>query len=241
VVDQAFAERHFPNEDPIGRGLDIGNGTDGFYEVVGVVGNVRHDGLDSDPAPTMYVPYEQDVFSAMWVVLRTDGDPAQLAGAARLTVREIDGGLPAAQMGPLADVVSDSVAPRRFSMLLLGLFALIALFLAAVGLYGVVAYAVSQRTREIGVRMAIGAQAGDIRRLILGGGLRLAVVGVVLGTAAALALARLVASMLYEVTPFDPASYAATALVLLAVAALACSVPASRAMRLDPLAALREE
>ncbi|MGE0453429.1 MAG: ABC transporter permease [Vicinamibacteria bacterium] len=241
VVDQAFADRHFPNQDPIGLGLDIGNGTEGFYAIVGVVANVRHDGLDADPAPTMYVPFQQDVFSSMWMVVRTDGEPTQLAGAARLAVREIDGGLPASRMGPLADAVSDSVAPRRFSMLLLGLFALIALFLAAVGLYGVVAYAVSQRTREIGVRMAIGAQAGDVRRLILGGGMRLALLGVALGTAAALALARLLASLLYEVTPFDPASYAATALVLLAVAALACSLPARRAMRLDPLAALREE
>jgi putative ABC transport system permease protein len=241
VIDQAFAERHFPNEDPLGRGLDIGNGTEGFYEIVGVVANVHHDGLDADPAPTMYVPFEQDVFSSMWIVARTDGDPAQLAGAARLAVRELDSGLPASRMGPLADAVSDSVAQRRFSMLLLGLFALIALFLAAVGLYGVVAYAVGQRTREIGVRMAIGAQAGDVLRLVLGGGMRLAFAGVAVGTAAALALARLVASLLFEVTPFDPTSYAATALVLLAVAALACYLPASRAMRLDPLAALREE
>ncbi len=223
------------------RGLDIGNGTEGFYEIVGVVANVHHDGLDADPAPTMYVPFGQDVFSSMWLVARTDGEPAQLAGAARVAVRGIDSGLPASRMGPLADAVSDSVAPRRFSMLLLGLFALIALFLAAVGLYGVVAYAVSQRTREIGVRMAIGAQAWDVCRLVLGGGMRLALAGVAVGTAAALALARLVASLLFEVTPFDPLSYAATALLLLAVAALACYVPASRAMRLDPLAALREE
>ncbi len=241
VVDQAFADRHFPSEDPIGRGLDIGNGTEGFYEIVGVVANVHHDGLDADPAPTMYVPFGQDVFSSMWLVARTDGEPAQLAGAARVAVRGIDSGLPASRMGPLVDAVSDSVAPRRFSMLLLGLFALIALFLAAVGLYGVVAYAVSQRTREIGVRMAIGAQAWDVCRLVLGGGMRLALAGVAVGTAAALALARLVASLLFEVTPFDPLSYAATALLLLAVAALACYVPASRAMRLDPLVALREE
>jgi ABC-type antimicrobial peptide transport system permease subunit len=144
-------------------------------------------------------------------------------------------------MGPLAEAVSDSVAQRRFSMLLLALFAGVALFLAGVGLYGVVAYTVAQRTREIGVRMAIGARRGDVLRLVVGGGLRLAVIGVVVGTGAALALARFVESLLYEVTPFDPLSYLATAGVLLAVAAIACFVPAARAAGIDPLVALRQE
>jgi putative ABC transport system permease protein len=241
VIDQSFADRHFPNEDPIGHGIDIGNGTDGFYEIVGVVGNVHHDGLDAAPDPTMYVPYRQDVFSSMSVVARTEGDPAQLANTVRQVVREIDGALPAYQISPLSVLLSESIAQRRFSMLLLGLFALIALFLASVGLYGVVAYAVSQRTQEIGVRMAIGAQAGDVMRMILGGGMKLALIGVAIGTAGALALSDLVTSMLYGVTPFDPVSYAATALVLLAVAALACYVPARRAMRIDPILALRQE
>jgi ABC-type antimicrobial peptide transport system permease subunit len=144
-------------------------------------------------------------------------------------------------MSTLENVVNESVAQRRFSMLLLGLFALIALFLAAVGLYGVVAYTVSQRTQEIGLRMAIGAEGRDVMRLVLGGGMRLALVGVVIGIAGALALSRLVRSMLFHVTPFDPATYAATALLLLGVAALACYVPARRAMRVDPLTALRQE
>jgi putative ABC transport system permease protein len=241
VVDQAFVDRHFSNEDPVGRGIDIGNGTDGFYEIVGVVGNVRYGGLDAEPAPTMYVPFRQDVFSGMWVLARTDGDPAQLAGIVRQAVREIDPGLPVSRMRPLSEVVSESMAQRRFSMLLLGLFALIALFLASVGLYGVVAYTVGQRTQEIGVRMAIGARASDVMRMVLGGGMKLAAAGVAIGIAAALALSRLVASMLYEVTPFDPASYAATILVLLAVSAMACYLPARRAMRVDPLVALRQE
>ena len=240
VVDEAFVKRHFPNEDPLGRGLDIGNGTDGFYEIVGVVGDVHQDGLDTNVRPTMYVPFKQDVFSSMWIVAKTKGDPALLTSVARQTVRAIDPGLPAFSITPLADVVSDSVAQRRFSMLLLGLFALVALFLAAVGLYGVVAYTVSQRTQEIGLRMAIGAQPRDVLRMVLGGGMKLAVVGVVIGIASALGLARLVASMLYNVTPFDPTSYAATALILLAVAALACYIPARRAMRVDPIVALRD-
>jgi putative ABC transport system permease protein len=240
VIDDAFARRHFPNEDPIGRGLDIGNGTDGFYEIVGVVGSVRYSALDAEAAPTMYVPFRQDVFSSMWVLVQTAGDPAQLSAAARQVVRDVDRGLPAFSMGPLADVVSESVAQQRFSMLLLGLFAGIALFLAAVGLYGVVAYTVSQRTQEIGVRMAMGAQRGQVLGMIVGGGMRLTLVGVAIGIAGALALARFVESMLFEVTPFDPASYVATAGLLMAVAALACYIPARRAMRVDPIVALRQ-
>jgi putative ABC transport system permease protein len=240
IIDESFATRHFPNEDPIGRGLDIGNGTDGFYEIVGVVGNVHHDGLDADPSPTMYVPYRQDIFSSMCLVARTDGDPTQLTSTVRQTVREIDPGLPAFSISPLANVISDSVAQRRFSMLLLGLFALIAVFLAAVGLYGVVAYTVSQRTQEIGVRMAIGAGRSDVLKMVVGGGMKLALLGVAIGIAGALAVARVVAAMLFEVTPFDPTSYLATAAILLAVAALACYVPARRAMRVDPIVALRQ-
>jgi putative ABC transport system permease protein len=241
VVDQKFVDRHFPNENPIGQGIDIGNGTDGFYEIVGVVGSIRDASLEQNPSPTMYVPFDQDPFSAVWVVARTTGDPVAVSGAARQAVQRIDATLPAFAMTPLSSVISDSVAQRRFSMLLLGLFAFIALFLAAVGLYGVVAYTVSLRTQEIGLRMAIGAQPGDVLQLVVGGGMKLALVGVAIGILGALGLARFVETMLYEVTAFDPASYAATAAVLLAVAALACYVPARRAMRVDPIVALRTE
>ena len=241
VVDEAFAARHFPGEDPIGRGIDIGNGTDGFYEIVGIVGNVRHEGLDEAPRPTMYVPFAHDAFSTMTLMVRTTGDPAEFAGTARQALREIDPALPAFAVAPLSTVLTESVAQRRFSMLLLAVFAIVALFLAAVGLYGVVAYAVSQRTQEIGLRMAIGAQRGDVLRLVLGGGMKLAIIGVMLGTAAAVAVSEYVASMLFEVTRFDVTSYVATASVLLAVSALACYIPARRAMRVDPLVALRSE
>jgi putative ABC transport system permease protein len=241
VVDETFVKRNFPGEDPLGRGIDIGNGTDGFYEIVGVVGDVRHDGLARVPGPTMYVPFGQDVFGSMVLVARTEGDPVQMAPAVRQIVREIDPALPAFAVAPLDEVVSDSVAQRRFAMLLLAAFALVALFLAAVGLYGVVAYAVSQRTQEIGVRMAIGAQRGDVLSLIVGGGMKLAAIGVVLGLVGALALSGAVRTMLFDVTPLDPASYGITALVLLAVAVLACYVPARRASRVDPIVALRSE
>jgi len=241
VIDEAFAARHFANEDPIGRGLDIGNGTDGYYQIVGIVGNVHHGGLESNAGPTMYVPYRQDVFSTMWVVARTDRDPAQLVAAARQAVREIDPALPAYSMTPLGDVITESVAQRRFSMLLLAAFALTALFLAGVGIYGVVGYSVSQRTREIGVRLAIGAERRDVLALVVGGAMKLAIAGVVVGLAGALALTRLIATMLFNVTPFDPVSYALTAGVLLAIAAVACYVPARRAMNVDPLVAIRQE
>jgi putative ABC transport system permease protein len=177
----------------------------------------------------------------MVVTVRTEGDPVQLAPAVRQILREIDPALPAFAITPLAEVVSDSVAQRRFSMLLLAVFAVVALFLAAVGLYGVVAYAVSQRTQEIGVRIAIGAQRGDVLGLIVGGGMKLAAIGVAIGLAGALALSGMVRAMLFELTPMDPASYAGTALVLLIVAALACYVPARRATRVDPIVALRNE
>jgi putative ABC transport system permease protein len=241
IVDEAFARRYFPGEDPIGRGIDIGNGSDGFAEIVGVVGNVRYDGLVTTATPVMYAPLAQDGFGSMWVVARTTGDPGGLMADARQVVRSLDPALPAYSLKTLEDVISESIAPRRFPMLLLGLFAAIALGLAAVGLYGVVAYSVSLRTQEIGIRMAIGAGRGDVLRMIVASGMRVALVGVAAGIAGALALSRLLRTMLFGVTAVDPASYATTALMLLAVAALACYIPARRAMRLDPLSALRQE
>ena len=241
VVDQAFADRHFPNENPIGHRIDIGNGGTGLTEIVGVVGSVHYEGLDTNPHPTMYVPYRQDIFSSMWIMARTGGDPARLGASVRQVMREIDPALPAFRLGPLTEAVTESVAERRFSMLLLTVFAGIAVFLAAVGLYGVVAYTVTQRTQEIGLRMAIGARPADVLRMVVGDGLKLATIGVVFGTAVALGLARVIETMLFGVTPFDAASYSTTAMVLLAVAALACYMPARRAMRVDPLVALRQE
>ncbi len=240
IVDDAFVRRYLPNEDPIGRGLDIGNGSDGFYQIVGVVGDVHYDSLEVKATPTMYVPFRQDVFSSMWVMARTNGDPAQLTSVVRQTVRDIDRGLPVFSIAPLADVVTTSVAQQRFSMLLLAVFAAIAVFLAAVGLYGVVAYTVSLRTQEIGVRVAMGARSGQVLGLILGGGMTLAVAGVAIGVAGALTVAKLAKIALFGLTALDPISYVITSTVLLAVAALACYFPARRATRVDPIVALRQ-
>jgi putative ABC transport system permease protein len=241
IVDEAFVRRHFPNEDPIGRGIDIGNGTDGFYEIVGVVGDVHYGGLDAATAPSMYVPMATDGFGTMRVFARTAGDPMALANDARRVVQGLDRSLPAYSMAPLADLVSGSLAQRRFSMFLIGLFALIALALAAVGLYGVISYAVSQRTQEIGVRLAMGAPRGQVLGMVISHGLKLAAAGVVIGLVGAFALSRLLTSMLFGVTMLDPLSYGGTVILLLLMAALACYVPARRAMSVDPIVALRYE
>ena len=241
LVDEAFVRRHFPNEDPIGQSLDIGNGVDGTYEIVGIVGDVRHHGLDASPAPTMYVPHAQDVFSSMWMVVRTDGDPAAFAARVRDVLRDIDAEVPASSLAPLSTIVGESVASERFVMLLLAVFAVVALTLSAIGVYGNIAYSVSQRTREIGVRLALGATRGDVLRLVVAGGLKLVAVGVGLGLASAVALAGFLEALLFEVAPLDPASYAVTIVLLLTVAVAACYLPARRAARLDPIVALQNE
>jgi putative ABC transport system permease protein len=241
VIDEAFAKQHFDGEDPIGRRIDIGNGGESFYEIVGVVGSVNYEGLHTTPRPTMYAPFSTEPFSTMWMMVKTAGDPTDFAPAARQVLRELDPAIPAAALERLDAVITESVAQRRFSMLLLAAFAFVAVFLAAVGLSGVVAYAVSQRTQEIGLRMAIGAQHGDVLRMVLGGGMKLAAAGVGVGLFAALSLARYMATMLFGVTPFDAVSYSAPVAILLTVSVLACYVPARRATTVDPLVALRTE
>ena len=239
IVDEAFVQRHYPGEDAVGRRIDIGNGTRGA-EIVGVVGSVNYSGLDEIPTPTMYMPVTQDGFFTMWVMARTSLDPASLTGTVREVVRSLDPALPAYSFTPLAAVVDESVAQRRFSMLLILLFGLVALFLAAVGLYGVVSYTVSQRTKEIGLRMAIGAKPRDVLTMILGGGMKLAVAGIAIGVVGALAASRIVESMLFGLDRTDPITYAATTALLLVIAAAACYIPARRALRVDPIAALQQ-
>lgn len=240
IVDEAFVAKHFPNDDPIGERIDIGNGTNGA-EIVGIVGNVSYNGLEAEQTPTMYVPQNQAISSSAWVLVRTAGEPAALSQTVRQIVGEFDSTLPTANMNPLTTTVDNSVAQQRFSMLLIVLFGGVALFMASVGLYGVVAYSVSLRNREIGLRMAIGAQPGDVLKMVIGGGMKLAAIGVVLGVVGALALSRLVASMLFEVAPSDPTSYVATAGTLLVIAALACYIPARRAMGIDPMVTLQQD
>jgi putative ABC transport system permease protein len=233
-----MAQRMFPNEDPIGKRLSFGRIPD-KYEIVGIVGDVKQDGLDKATPLQAYGSRLGLTFPAMTLVVRTAGEPTAMTEAIRNAVLQIDKEQPIAKVRTLAQSLSTSIAQRQFSMLLLGVFAAVALGLAAVGIYGVLSYAVAQRTHEIGIRLALGAGGREIFKLIVGQGMKLALVGVAAGALGALALTRLMSGLLFSVSPADPWTFASIAALLLAVALLACWLPARRAMKVDPLIALR--
>ena len=239
LISELLAKEAFPNEDPIGHRLAVGMGDLGMFEVIGVVGDVRHRALESEPIPAMYMPS----FDRHWMnlVIRAQGDPGQLAAAVRKEVKAIDPDQPVAAVKPMDDWLAISVSSHRYRTLLLGLFAVIALVLASTGIYGVMSYSVSQRTHEIGVRMALGARRFDVLRLILQQGMALVVLGLIIGILGAIGLTRVMSSVLYEVTPKDPVTFVVVALFLPVVALVACYIPARRATKVDPLVALRYE
>jgi putative ABC transport system permease protein len=239
VVNEAMAQRFWPGGDPIGKRINMCSldPKPCWLTIVGVVGNVHQYGLEA--APTLDVYYTGGW--TQYLLIRTASDPVALAHTAIGEVHSFDPKLPVTHVMALDDLFSDSVSPRRFSTFLLGVFAGLALLLAAMGIYGVMSYVVSLRTNEIGIRMALGAQPGDIWRLVIGRGAQLAFAGVALGLVGALALTKLIASLLYGVKPSDPITFAGVALLLVGVALLACYVPARRAMRVDPMVALRYE
>jgi putative ABC transport system permease protein len=239
VVNEPFVRKFFPQGDPLGQYLIIHN--EPVLEIVGVVGGVRHYSLQNPPLPEMYVPYSHDPGSSMNLAVRATVDPAHLASALRSAVAAVDANEPISAVRTMDELISMSLAQPLFSTLLLGLFAVIAMVLAAVGLYGVISYAVSQRTREIGIRMALGAEPRSVLRLVMGQGFRMTALGLAIGLAGAFMLTRLLASLLFEVTPYDAASFAGVSLLLAAVALLACWIPARRAARVDPLVSLRDE
>jgi putative ABC transport system permease protein len=247
VINEAMARQFFPGESPLGKKMQLG-ATPGpgapLMEIVGVVGNVRY-ALGSDPQAEMYVPYAQAIpelpVFTMTVALRAAGDPQSLSSALREAVREINRDQPVVKIRTMEQNMNDSVAAPRFRTLLLGALAGLALALAGIGVYGVMAYSVSQRTHEIGVRVALGAQMRDVLGLVLGHGLALALTGVAIGAAVALALSRVLASFLYGVTPTDPITYLGVAVLLTGISALACYIPARRATQVDPMTALRYE
>jgi putative ABC transport system permease protein len=241
VINEAFARRIFPGEDPMGRRLRMGIDSDVAREIVGIVGDVRHYGLEQGVTMQMYEPNRQRPTAGAAFLLRTGSDPAALAGAARRAILSIDPELPVTQTRTLAALLADTTAQRRFTLLLLLIFAGTALVLAAVGIYGVVAYTVSQRTHEIGVRMALGAERRAILGLVLRQGMTMVLAGVAAGLGGALLLARLVRAMLFGVGAADPATYAATVALLSLVAFAATYLPALRATRVEPTAALRCE
>ena len=242
VISDAFVKRYFPNEDPIGKRVVFDGPNPVPREIVGVVGDVRRNGLDVDVQPEMYVPHVQKPERRLNLVIRTDTDDAsQIAPLARAEVKAFDPNQIIWRVQTLRELLGASVAPRRFNMLLLGIFATVALVLAAVGLYGVMSYSVSRRTQEIGIRMALGASRSDVLRLVVRQGMTMTLIGLVLGLAGAFSLSRVMISLLHGVSPTDPLTFAGVSIVLLAVALLACLLPARRATRVDPLVALRTE
>ena len=244
VVSEAFAKRFFPGEDPIGKRIGWGDPEDENFRwssIVGVVGSTHHQGLDAEPRVEAYQPLAQEPWPFMTLVLRTTVDPGSLVEPLRQAVMQVSPNQPVEHVMTMEQILHDSLASRRLHMLLLWVYAGIALVLAAVGLYGVMSFSVAQRTRDIGIRIAVGASRGDIARLVLGEAGRLLVVGLLAGIAGALVLGRLLQSFLYQVGPADPVAFAVAAITLTVAALVAAWLPARRAVRTDPITSLRAE
>ena len=245
IVNETFVKKYFPGEDAVHKRLLDPRGKQPPTEIVGVVGDLKHWGLDDQPEPYLYVPHAQSGDNFMTLVVRTAGDPEQMTATVRREVLALDKDQPVFDVKTMEQRISEQSALKRLLTWLLGVMASVALVLAAIGIYGVIAYAVAQRTHEIGIRMALGARAGDILRLVLRQGMLMAVVGIALGLAGTVALmvylSKVMTKFLFTVSGTDPATYAGVALLLAAVALLACVIPARRAMRVEPMAALRYE
>ena len=240
IVNESFARQFYPNEDPLGQRIIIRDRPEA-KEIVGVVNDIRHFGPDKAPGPEMYVPYNQLVAGAVPLVVRTKSEPEALIGAVRKEIRAVDREVAVGKVRTMTQMMSATLAERRFALLLLGGFASMALSLAAIGVYGVMAYAVTQRAREIGIRMALGARAADVLRLIIKQGLSLALIGVVIGLAGAFALTRLMKNLLFGLSATDPLTFIVIALLLTFSMLLACWIPARRAMKVDPMVVLHCE
>lgn len=240
VVNETMAKRYWPNENPIGRRIRAGSDAP-WVTIVGIARDVRSRGPAATPQVEMFIPYWFMPERGVAVLLRTPGDPLQHAAALREVVKAADPALPVASMDAMQSLRGDTVAEPRFFTVLLAAFALSGIALAAIGIYGVIAYTVAQRTNEIGVRVALGASRSDVLRLVVMDGMKLAVAGTLLGAAGAAALTRLIASLLFGVTPSDPLTFVLTACGVCAVALLASYLPARAALRVDPLRALRAE
>jgi putative ABC transport system permease protein len=240
IVNRALARRFFGSSPPLSREVLLGGGI-GRAEIVGVVGDVRHGGLDVLPVPEMYVPLAQYPHGGMTLVVRSRNDPSHLAASVTGHIHALDPALAVSQLTTVPQLLSASVSRQRFTSFLLGSFAAVALAVAALGIYGVLAYIVGRQTPEIGVRLALGARPLSMMSGVLRQGLSLAAAGIGVGVAGALLATRLLGGLLHDIPPHDPATYSIIVLVFLAVATLACAVPARRAARVDPIIALRSE
>jgi predicted permease len=244
IINSSMANKFWPGENPIGKQLALGSPAYPPMTIVGVVPNIKHLSLRDEPGPEMYVPFTQKPFPSMLImhfVLRCKADPGSLIGSVRASLRSLDPDLPIARVTTLEAIVANSIAGQRFSMLLLGAFAATSLLLASCGLYGLISYSVGQRTREVGIRVALGAERGAVIGMFLGQGARLVSVGIVLGLVAAAGVTHAMAGFLYGVQPTDAGTFSCVSLLLIAVALLACYVPARRATRIDPIVALRHD
>ena len=242
IINEDLARHFFAHDDPLKHSLTIHTERPDFNaRIIGVVGNVKDASMSDAPTPMLYLPYTQEQWWFMEIVLRTHLDPSSLAGAMQAQIHDIDSSLPVQQVRPITSFISDSEGDARFRSTLVGLFGILALVLASVGIYSVLAYIVAQRTHEIGIRMALGAQQPDVLRLVIGQGMRAVLLGMIIGIGAALALSRLLAQFLYGVRDRDPLTLVAVAVLLAFVALAACYIPARRAMKVDPMVALRHE
>jgi putative ABC transport system permease protein len=243
LINETFQRRFFPDEDPVGKRISHGPGQQRVWrEIVGVVGDVKYNGLADETQPAFYMPLAQSLSGGIFLSLKTDtADPLSLAPAVRNVVKSVDNEAPLALISTLEQRLAGARAQLRFRATLIALFAALALVLACIGIYGVISYSVAQRTHEIGVRLALGAQSRDVLRLVVRQGLTLTLAGVGCGLLASLALTRLMRQLLFEVKPTDPLTFASTAILLAGVALLACYLPARRATKIDPLVALRRE
>jgi putative ABC transport system permease protein len=245
MVNQAAARRDFPGGNAIGKRITLGGrdpkGQPIWWEIVGVVADVRNLELREEASPEFYTSALQDTWRGMSVVVRTTTKPSSLVSEVRRIVADVDKSAPVSEVKTMENIVSESVTQPRFNLFLLGLFSGIALLLSAAGIYGVTAYAVTQRTHEFGIRMALGAQVSDVLKMILGQGMLLIAIGVVIGLGASFALTRLLKTLVFGVSVTDPLTFVAITMVLMFVALLACYIPARRATKVDPLVALRYE
>jgi len=242
IINETLARQHFANEDPLGKRLIVAmKDQNNPCEIIGVVGDVKFKSLDQAVRPMVYWPHSELAYGAMTLVIKTSGNPLAIADAVQREVRALDKDQPVSEMRPMEALLADSISRSRFATLLLSIFAAVAFGLASVGIYGVMSYSVTQRTNEIGIRIALGASRINVLGLVLRRGLMLAACGVVVGLAGSFALTRLLTTQLFGVSATDPVTFTMVSLTLMAVALLATYLPARRAMKLDPLVALRYE